>query len=221
MSKELEAYFKIDHTLCLNSQNIKFGMDADEHIDCQNVDELVNCLETIKNALEEREAINNVNPSEALECLERLDKEYASIESDDFDNCFNTIKQALLELKSIKEAEPSEALRELSIIRHLEIGFDKNGNAVTVGDCNGIEVIKQALLKTQEPKQYLKWEDLEFTNKVKEMKVKLGDNTYEIEYYISNALDLPQPVVILKTSDFIAITIEQFFNDLHLERVEE
>lgn len=73
----------------------------------------------------------------------------------------------------------------------------------------------------QEPKKYLKWEDLEFTNEVKEMKVKLGDNTYEIEYYICNALGLPQPVVILKTSDFIAITIEQFFNDLRLERVEE
>lgn len=84
-----------------------------------------------------------------------------------------------------------------------------------------LDTIEQALLNAQEPKQYLKWEDLEFTNEVKEMKVKLGDNTYEIEYYICNALGLHQPVVILKTSDFIAITIEQFFNDLHLERVEE
>ena len=44
-----------------------------------------------------------VKPSEAMECLERIDKEYASIESDDFDNCFNTIKQALLKAQEVEK----------------------------------------------------------------------------------------------------------------------
>ena len=60
------------------------------------------------------------------------------------------IEQALQRLEAIDNANPSEALRELSIIRHLEIGFDKNGNPLNVGMVDGFETIKQALLKAQE-----------------------------------------------------------------------
>jgi hypothetical protein len=63
---------------------------------------------------------------------------------------FNVIKQALLELKSIKEADPSEALRKLDIIRHLEIGFDKNGNAITLNDTSALKIIEQALTTKSE-----------------------------------------------------------------------
>lgn len=126
-------------------------------------------------------------------------------------------------VEAIDNANPSEALKILETLADDGL-LNKEIGTISYNQIwlkNQIEILQQALLKAQEPKQYLKWEDLEFKKKVQGMKVKLGDNTYEIEYYICNALDLPKSVVILKTSDFIAITIEQFFNDLHLERVEE
>ena len=54
-----------------------------------------------------------------------------------------------------KEANPSEALREFNIIRHLEIGFDKNGKPITLNDIEGLNIIKQALLKAQEQEKVL------------------------------------------------------------------
>lgn len=54
---------------------------------------------------------DNANPSEALKCLERIDKEYLTIESKDFDNCFNTIKQALL--KAQEQEKENELLKEI------------------------------------------------------------------------------------------------------------
>lgn len=56
MSKELEALNKIQHD---------FGQLKGQ--------ELVSCYETIFNALKRLEAIDNANPSGALECLERID----------------------------------------------------------------------------------------------------------------------------------------------------
>jgi hypothetical protein len=56
----------------------------------------------IKQSLLELKAIKEAKPSEAMKCLERIDKEYASIESDDFYNCYETIKQTLT-TKSKKE----------------------------------------------------------------------------------------------------------------------
>ena len=49
MSKATEAYGKIDNTLCLNAcrGNLQFGIDEDEHIDCESDAEMVDCLETI------------------------------------------------------------------------------------------------------------------------------------------------------------------------------
>ena len=160
MSKELEALERIDNTLCLNNikGKLEFGIDTEEHTDCDSVIGMTEDLESIKQA------------------LIKAEKEH---------NSLNLLMQEL-------DCKDFADLR-----KYARCGYEKIN------------------------KKYLKWEDLEFTNKVKEMKVKLGDITYEIEYYICNALGLHHPVVILKTSDFIAITIEQFFNDLHLERVEE
>ena len=49
----LKAYDKIDNTLCLNvnRQNIDFNIDTDEHIDCKNTYEMIDCLESIKTDL--------------------------------------------------------------------------------------------------------------------------------------------------------------------------
>lgn len=56
-SKELEALEKLNHTICLNYNNktLKFGVDTEEHIDCDNVNEFVDCYNTIKSALERKE----------------------------------------------------------------------------------------------------------------------------------------------------------------------
>ena len=63
------------------------------------------------------------------------------------------LKQALIELKSIKEADPSEALKKLDIIRHLEIGFDKNGNAISLNDTSELKTIEKALTTKSKKEQ--------------------------------------------------------------------
>ena len=50
----------------------------------------------LKQALTELKQIKEANPSEAMESLERIDKEYSTIKNEDFKICFNTIKQTLL-----------------------------------------------------------------------------------------------------------------------------
>ena len=50
MNKELEALEKINHTLCLNSHRIEFGVDEDS-IDCKNIEEFVECYNTIRKYL--------------------------------------------------------------------------------------------------------------------------------------------------------------------------
>jgi hypothetical protein len=90
-----------------------------------------------------------------------MDKEIEALKNLFDSNCENShedydlIYHALRELKSIKEANPSEALRKLDTIRHLEIGFDKNGKPITLNNTNGLNIIEQALLKAQEQKKAL------------------------------------------------------------------
>lgn len=50
--KSKDALEKLDHTLCLNSLSLKFDIDNEEHIDCKDVDEMVDCVETIGKDLE-------------------------------------------------------------------------------------------------------------------------------------------------------------------------
>lgn len=48
----LDAYEKLDHTLCLNSsRELKFNLDTDYQIDCVDLDEMISCLETVKDGL--------------------------------------------------------------------------------------------------------------------------------------------------------------------------
>ena len=80
--------------------------------------------------------------------------------------------------------------------------------------------------KAQEPKHYLKWEDLDFTEENQIMKVLLNGVTYNICFYkISvvgqNEVNIyPNGIHIVTLSSSYPEDI-QFFNDLHLERVEE
>lgn len=61
-----EALEKLDHTLCLNSPSLKFGIDDEEHIDCKDTDEMIDCIEIIQEALEKLE-----KQSKILETLKR------------------------------------------------------------------------------------------------------------------------------------------------------
>lgn len=54
MSKELEAYYKLDNTCCLNSDKIEFNLvkeDEGDDRDCTDVYEMTDCLEEIEEAL--------------------------------------------------------------------------------------------------------------------------------------------------------------------------
>lgn len=168
-------------------------------------------LEYIENKLKDLEYIAKQNDNEYL-----LSK-YIPSEK------FNTIKQALLELKSIKEANPSEALKELELVenwirdRELEIS-----NVIEPS----LNIVKNTLLKAQEPKQYLKWEDLEFKEEEQKMKVLLNGNKYTLDYY-SDGYDDYIDFLTDNEQDRIAIyeggypNDKQFFNDLHLEWAKE
>ena len=152
---------------------------------------------------------------------------------------FDTVEKALLELTSIKKAEPSEALKDLQVI--------ENNIIYLLNDCDTneeveqclkdtkakISTIKQALLKAQEPKQYLKWEDLKFTYDEQKIKVKLNGENYTVVYFISPAnygCNGYEYVGILKDDNIVVYSItcylntayllKQFFNNLHLEVIE-
>lgn len=53
--KSKEALEKIDHTLCLNSLSLRFDIDDEYHIDCKDTYEMIDCIETIQEALEQKE----------------------------------------------------------------------------------------------------------------------------------------------------------------------
>lgn len=66
--KGIHAYWKIDHTLCLNNLagNIEFNIDEcepnDPDTDCKNVEEMVECLETIEKAVEKADLFEKITP---------------------------------------------------------------------------------------------------------------------------------------------------------------
>lgn len=48
----LESLEKLDHTLCLNSPILKYGIDDEDHIDCKDVDEMIECIDNVRQDLE-------------------------------------------------------------------------------------------------------------------------------------------------------------------------
>ena len=136
---------------------------------------------------------------------------------------FDTVEQALLELQSIKAANPSEALKSFDyIVRNLEAIDD----SVYMDCIEHLTTIKQALLKEQEPKQYLKWEDLKKFNSEGHLKVKLNNVEYELHFEKWAKYD-DATRISLYLNEFCVMSIrlktnyeKQFFNDLHLEVIE-
>ena len=124
-----------------------------------------------------------------------------------------TIKQSIERLEAIDNANISEVLECLECLYCNP--EDYRGNDRT----KDYETIKDYILKTQEPKQYLKWEDLKFSYEIETIKVKMNNNDYILRY----ALDIfGGKCCFLYDSarnHHIDLT-RQFFNDLHLEVVE-
>lgn len=62
MNEELEALTKIDHTICINSNenNIKWGVDDICHIDCVNFDEYGKCFSVVFEALKRNEPMKAI-----------------------------------------------------------------------------------------------------------------------------------------------------------------
>lgn len=135
------------------------------------------------------ESIDNANPSEALECLEKLFKSMPQYDS--WIKYIDTIKQALLKTQFLEE-------------EYNNLMEDKDN-------------LESELFKLTAPKQYLKWEDLEFTNEEQSMQVLLNGKKYTMFWYSDEVCF--DTVVI--GGVFIDCCDKQFFNDLHLERVKE
>lgn len=68
--KPLEALNRLDHTLCLNSQNLKFNIDDEKlygtefegeydpnDTDCKSMDEMIDCLNVVEKTLKAFEII--------------------------------------------------------------------------------------------------------------------------------------------------------------------
>lgn len=136
-----------------------------------------------------------------------------------------SIEKALHRLESIDNAEPSEALECLE-----RIGAEKLARGELIRNDDKVEpyynTIKQALLKQQEPKQYLKWENIDFSYGTKVRKVRMADTIYKIEYvYYDNVKEVK---LLSEDEKWFYLSFAgnyednvQLFNDLHLERVEE
>ena len=159
------------------------------------------------------------------EYLEALNRLYCEGNLEQHKKDYEFLKKALNRLESIDNANPSEALECLE-----RIGAEKLARGELIRNDDKVEpylnTIKQALLKAQEPKQYLKWEDLDFTIERQFIKVKLNNTEYILKYYVS-VLNEEMIEILGANKSFIiglshtCINDKQFFNDLHLERVEE
>ena len=170
-------------------------------------------LESIEQALKRLESIDNAKPSEALECLEKIDDR------------FYLIKYRTTDGGNKEEYEfcPSDT-KEYDVIENFLLKAEKEHNSVNLLmqelDCKDMETLRKYARCGYEKlnKQYLKWEDLEFKEKEQTMEVILNGNPYFLCYYRSmfgNLCIIDNPSITIRKEN------KDFFNDLHLERVEE
>lgn len=205
----------------------RLAMTDELHIkECKKLGiSLTEDYEVVKQALLELQSIKEANPSEALEAFGRitLHTEYDNDSTYDglhFEDDCKLVDKALERLEQIDNANPSEALKCLEYLIKECVGNDKYVFEPQ------LEIIKQALLKTQEPKKYLKWEDLDFSKELKFLNVRMNNNDYILHYTLdtfgNKCCSLCNKCCFLYDSAIrhhIDLT-RQFFNDLHLEVLE-
>ena len=166
-------------------------------------------FDELEKILTEYEAIDNANPSEALETLDFIGNLIIPTASgnkylkDFCDKEFDTIKQVLLKAQEQEE----DIIHYKGTVANL-----RRDNALLK------ELNAELRQKAQDTKHYLKWEDLEFKENNQRIKVKLGSNIYTLDFYIGQF----GKTFVLNLQHYCeAKDNKQFFNDLHLERVEE
>ena len=160
----------------------------------------------------------------------RTQKHYLDLSAEDTLKELMIIKGVITEYEAIDNSNPGEALEcldnfidecqtEMYNYAEMQNGYQYERYQYRKEQ---LENIKQALLKAQEPKQYLKWEDLEFSFKDKYMKVKLNGNIYALRYTKNTLMEFPVAYLEFDNTEITIIDCKkQFFNDLHLEMVEE
>ena len=183
------------------------------------------------------ESIDNAEPSEALKCLEKVYSRLPQWDlSRNIDQC-NTIKQALL-----KAQEPKKYVDELKLVekerkaldllmqeldckdfadlrKYARCGYERLNNFKDSKEVK-IEIPESSLMDYNPVKKYLKWEDFIFKHTPKTIDVKMGDNKYTLVVGFNVA---GKNLAILrdgKKEYYFLECDKQFFNDLHLERVE-
>jgi hypothetical protein len=133
---------------------------------------------------------------------------------------FHILKQAVIKFNAIKEGNSKKALDCLSCLGNFIDGHCTGTTAeddVHLIEC--FDTIEQALMKSQEQKKYLKWEDLETETGCSrvDLDVSLNGAEYRLSYFQNDALKL-----LTNDEDFyLEIEDKQFFDNLHLERIEE
>lgn len=155
------------------------------------------------------------------------EEELSEDEINEFVKHLKIVETALKRLETIDNAEPSEALKELNILQNALDKYLKTPltEYVNLFDC--INTIKQYILKAQEPKKYLTWEELEFKEETTYENVKMGEHIYELKYwkykdsykdFMGNDIYYYEKFVYLRGHQ---IECTELFNDLHLEKVEK
>lgn len=213
MSKEQEAFNRI-------SEAMDYADDmANSHYE-------VGDFEIVENALKRLESIDNANPSEALECLERIDNTL----------CLNNIKGKLdfgIDTEEHTDCDSVIGMTEdLESIKQALLKAEKEHNSVNLLmqelDCKDFAGLRKYARCGYEKlnKKYLKWEDLEFDYGVwKNVEVVLNGTKYTLNCY-KNCIEYTYVKIYLNgivVADLCSTykADKQFFNDLHLERVEE
>ena len=143
--------------------------------------------------------------------------------SQEFHSMLVDMAVAFSRLYEIDNAKPSEAMKCLKFLKDETINdIACLKNSVTTKTLYQLyfanfDSIEQALNKAQEieNKKYLKWEDLETYNENLriDLKVSLNETEYRLSYFKNDTLKL-----LTNDKDFyLEIENKQFFNDLHLE----
>ena len=201
MSKELEYEFNnfanLLHKDCMNLMECLKKQSEDNKPILylgKHYEKVILPYEEYKKMCNRLESIDNAEPSKALECLEKL--KGMEISSMPFSDEYGTQEVDLNDIRKV-------------------------GSQLNTDFREYTATIKQALIKAQEPKKYLKWEDLKFEHTPKYIDVKMSGNKYKlvVGYNVAG-----KNLAILrdgKNEYYFLEYDKQFFNDLHLERVEE
>lgn len=113
--------------------------------------------------------------------------------------------------------------KELEALECLECLYCEPEDYRSKDRAKDYETIKNYILKEQEPKQYLKWEDLEFSEEGQTVKVILNESKYKVAYFTDGITEYVDLLTDDERLEIIGRYVDdsphekQFFNDLHLE----